>query len=137
MPINQLASMSVPEARVIQITPWDQSTSQVIDRALQKANLGLGINSDGKVIRVVFPELNEERRKEFVKSAHGKAEEGRIAIRNIRRDANDHVKALQAKHEISEDDGKRALDEIQKKSDEAIKQLNHHLEAKEKEIMEI
>lgn len=137
MPINQLATLSVPEARQIMISPWDQNSSQAIQKALQKANLGVGVNSDGKVIRLNFPELTEERRKEFVKLAHAKAEEGRIAVRNERRDANETLKTMLKNHEVSEDDEKRALDEIQKVTDEAINQINHHLEVKEKEIMEI
>jgi len=137
MPINQLASLSVPEPRIIMISPWDLTTSGAIEKAVMKANLGVGVNSDGKVLRITFPELTEDRRKEFVKIVHGKAEDGRVAVRNIRRDANDHIKKLLKDHEISEDEEKHAHNDIQKLTDEAIEQINHHMSVKEKEIMEI
>lgn len=137
MPINQLANMAVPEPRQITISPWDLSTAGAVEKAIQKANLGVGVNFDGKILRVNFPELTEERRKEFVKLAHARAEEGRVAIRNIRRDANEHLKSMLKEHEISEDDEKKALDTIQKLTDDAIEQINHLLNAKEKEIMEV
>lgn len=137
MPINQLANMAVPEPRQITISPWDLSTAGAVEKAIQKANLGVGVNFDGKILRVNFPELTEERRKEFVKLAHARAEEGRVAIRNIRRDANEHLKSMLKEHEISEDDEKKALDTIQKLTDDAIEQINHLLTAKEKEIMEV
>lgn len=137
MPINQLANMAVPEPRQITISPWDLSTAGAVEKAIQKANLGVGVNFDGKILRVNFPELTEERRKEFVKLAHARAEEGRVAIRNIRRDANEHLKSMLKEHEISEDDEKKALDTIQKLTDESIEQINHLLTAKEKEIMEV
>ncbi len=137
MPINQLATMSVPEPRVILISPWDVGSVSAIDKAIQKANLGLNPNSDGKFIRLVFPELTEDRRKEFVKIIHSKTEEGRVAVRNLRRDANEHAKKLMKDHEISEDDEKRALDEIQKITDDIISKMNHLQETKEKEILEV
>jgi ribosome recycling factor len=137
MPITQLATLSVPEARVILVSPWDAGAGKAIDKALQKANLGLGINFDGKVLRLNFPELTEERRKEFVKNAHKMAEEGKIALRNIRRDTNEGFKKLLKDKAISEDDEKRAIEQTQKLTDDAVKNIDQLLKNKEKEIMEI
>jgi ribosome recycling factor len=137
MPIAQLATLSVPEPRVILVTPWDAGAGQAIDKALQKANLGLGINFDGKVLRLTFPELTEDRRKEFVKHAQKLAEEGKVAVRNIRRDTNDGFKKLLKEHGIGEDDEKRAIDQTQKMTDEAVKSIDQLLKNKEKEIMEV
>jgi len=137
MPISQLATLSVPEARVIMVTPWDAGAGAAIDKAMQKANLGLGINFDGKVLRLTFPELTEERRKEFVKQAQKMAEEGRVALRNIRRDTNDGFKKLLKDHAISEDDEKRAIEQTQKMTDDAVKAIDLLLKNKEKEIMEV
>lgn len=137
MPINQLATLTVPESRQILITPWDKGSIQPIERSLMAANLGVSVNSDGIVIRVIFPDLTEERRKEFVKLAHQKAEEGRVAVRNKRRDANDALKKMLKESEIGEDDEHRALDEIQKITDDTIKTIDHMLQTKEQEIMEI
>jgi len=137
MPITQLATLSVPEPRVILISPWDAGAGKAIDKALQKANLGLGINFDGKVVRLNFPELTEERRKEFVKNAQKMAEEGKIALRNIRRDTNETFKKLLKDKAISEDDEKRAVEQTQKLTDEAVKNVDQLLKNKEKEIMEI
>lgn len=137
MPINQVANLAVPEPRQIAISPWDMSNASSIEKAIQKANLGVGVSFDGKIVRVTFPELTEERRKEFVKLAHSRAEEGRVAVRNIRRDSNDHLKKLLKDHEISEDEEKKALDDIQKITDEYVGKVNHLLEVKEKEIMEV
>jgi len=137
MPIAQLATVSVPEPRVILISPWDAGAGKAIDKAIQKANLGLGINFDGKVVRLNFPELTEERRKEFVKNAQKMAEEGKVALRNIRRDANESFKKLLKEKTISEDDEKRAVEQTQKLTDEAVKNIDQLLKNKEKEIMEI
>lgn len=137
MPINQLAGLSVPEPKMILISPWDQGSVSAIEKALQKSNLGINPNSDGKVIRLIFPDLTEERRKDFVKQIHEKAEDGRVAIRNIRRDANEHLKKALKNHEIGEDVEKTALDDIQKITDEMITKINHLMETKEKEIMEV
>lgn len=137
LPINQVANLSVPEPRQIAISPWDVSNASAIEKSIQKANLGVGVSYDGKLVRVTFPELTEERRKEFAKLAHSKAEEGRVAVRNIRRDANDHLKKLLKDHEISEDEEKKALDDIQKLTDTFVGKINQLLEVKEKEIMEV
>lgn len=137
MPISQLATLSVPEPRVILVTPWDAGAGQAIDKALQKANLGLGISFDGKILRLTFPELTEERRREFVKYAQKLAEEGKVALRNIRRDTNDGFKKLLKDHSISEDDEKRAIDQTQKLTDDAVRNIDQLLKNKEKEIMEV
>ncbi len=136
-PIAQLATVSVPEPRMILISPWDAGAGKAIDKAIQKANLGLGINFDGKVIRLTFPELTEERRKEFVKNAQKMTEEGKVAFRNIRRDTNEHLKKLLKDKLITEDEEKNAIEQTQKLTDEAVKNLEHILKNKEKEILEI
>jgi len=137
MPIVQLATLSVPEPRMIMISPFDAGAMKAIERALQKANLGLGVNSDGKVLRLSFPELTGERRKEFVKTAQKMAEEGKVALRNIRRDTNESFKKLLKDKEISEDDERRALEQAQRITDDAVRNIDHLLQNKEKEIMEI
>jgi ribosome recycling factor len=137
MPIAQLASISVPEPRVILIAPWDAGAAKAIEKSLQKANLGLGINFDGKVLRLAFPELTEDRRKEFVKNAQKIAEDGKVALRNIRRDTNESFKKLLKDKLISEDEEKRAIEQTQKLTDEAVKNIDQHLRNKEKEIMEV
>lgn len=137
MLINQMASITVPEARQLLVTPWDQSALDTIEKAIQKSNLGVSVNSDGKKLRVIFPDLTEERRKEYVKMAHVKAEDGRVAIRNERRNANDKFKKLLKDSEIGEDDEHRALDSIQEVTDKAIKDIDKLLAEKESEIMKL
>lgn len=136
-PINQMANVSVPEPRLLVIQPWDKSVISTIEKAIQKSDLGLTPNNDGTVIRLAIPQLTQERRSELVKSAKKKAEDARVAVRNIRRDANDHVKALQKDKMISEDDEKRAQEDVQKLTDKYIKEIDHVLEHKEQEIMEV
>lgn len=136
-PLKQLASISVPEARLIVIQPWDKGALAEIERAFHRSDLMLTPTNDGKVIRISVPPLTEERRKELVKVVKGRAEEGRIAIRNIRRDGNDEVKTAEKKGEISEDDSKKLIDEIQKITDEHIESINELFEKKEAEIMEV
>ncbi|MDT3699406.1 MAG: ribosome recycling factor [Thermincola sp.] len=136
-PINQMANVSVPEPRMLVIQPWDKSVIASIEKAIQKSDLGLTPNNDGSVIRLAIPQLTQERRNELVKSAKKKAEDSRVAVRNIRRDANEHLKALQKEKLISEDDDKRAQEEIQKLTDKYIKEIEHILEHKEQEIMEV
>jgi ribosome recycling factor len=136
-PINQVASVSIPEARLMIIQPWDKSMIGEIERAILKADLGLNVNSDGNVIRITVPELTEERRKELAKHAKKLAEEGKIAIRNIRREANEVLKKLEKSGEIPEDDSRREQSEVQDLTDEYIKKTDEMLEIKEKEIMEL
>jgi len=136
-PINQVASISIPEARLMVIQPWDKSKIGQIEKAILKADLGLNVSSDGNVIRITVPELTEERRKDLVKHVKKLAEEGRIALRNARRDANDAIKKLEKAGKISEDDSRREQEETQKITDENIKKIDEMLKAKEKEIMQI
>ena len=137
VPLNQVATISVPEARLVVIQPWDRSVLSEIEKAIQKSELSMNPNNDGKVIRINIPPLTEERRKELAKLARNIAEKSRIAVRNIRRDGNDGLKNLQKASEISEDESKRGQDEIQKLTDKYIEEVNELVEAKEKEIMEI
>ncbi|MGE4584073.1 MAG: ribosome recycling factor [Sphaerochaeta sp.] len=136
-PINQVATVSVPEARMIVIQPWDKTVLSAIEKAILKSDLGLNPNNDGKLIRLNFPPLNEERRKQLVKSAKANAEQSRVAMRNIRRDAMDELKKLQKNGDISEDELKDAEAKIQKMTDSYIAQINSLSDEKEKEIMEI
>jgi ribosome recycling factor len=135
-PINQVASISIPEARLMVIQPWDKSMIGEIERAILKADLGLNVNSDGNVIRITVPELTEERRKELVRHARKLSEEGRIAIRNIRREANDALKKLEKSGKLPEDDSRREQAEIQDLTDEHVGKIDEMIQTKEKEIME-
>jgi len=137
MPLKQLATISVPEPRLIVIQPWDKGALSAIEKAFHKSDLMLTPNNDGKVVRISTPPLTEERRKELVKVAKGKAEDARIAIRNIRRDGNEEVKTAEKGGAVSEDLSKKAQDEIQKLTDDFIKKINEVLEGKEKEVMEV
>jgi len=136
-PINQMANITVPEPRMLLIQPWDKSVMASIEKAVLKSDLGLTPNNDGIVIRLAIPQLTQERRNELVKSAKKKAEDARVAVRNIRRDANDHLKALKKEKQISEDDDKRAQEDIQKLTDKYVKEIDHILENKEQEILEV
>ncbi len=136
-PLNQVATISVPEARLVVIQPWDKGLLSEIEKAIQTSDLSVNPNNDGKVIRINFPPLTEERRKEFVKHAKNLAEQARVAVRNIRREANDDLKKQLKASELSEDQEKRLTDEIQKLTDEHVEQVNALLDEKEKEIMEI
>lgn len=136
-PLSQVASISVPEARLVVILPWDKSVLSAIEKAIQKSELGLNPNNDGKLIRVNFPPLTEDRRKELAKSTKATAENARVAVRNVRRDAMDELKKLQKASEISEDQQKEGEGKIQKLTDAAIAEIGKIAEAKEKEIMEI
>jgi ribosome recycling factor len=137
LPINQVANVSAPEPRIILIQPWEKSTLKVIEKAILKSDLGINPSNDGSVIRLVVPELTEETRKNLVKAVKKIGEETKVAIRAIRRDANDKVKALKKDGEISEDEVKKAEEDIQKKTDSYIKEVDKVLEAKEKEIMSV
>ncbi len=136
-PVNQVGTVSVPEAGMLTIAPWDASLIPAIEKAIRVAELGLNPSNDGKLIRLPVPMLNEERRKELAKKLHVMAEDHRVALRNIRRDANEQVKKLMKDKAISEDDEKRSLDEIQKLTDGYTKKLDDSAKAKEKDIMEI
>ncbi|MBS1829322.1 MAG: ribosome recycling factor [Acidobacteria bacterium] len=136
-PINQLANLHVPEPAMITVQPWDASTIGPIEKAIRSSDLGLNPMNDGKVIRVPIPPLTQDRRKELVKHLHNIAEDHRVALRNIRRDANDAVKKLLKDKAISEDEERRAHDEIQKLTDAEIKKLDAASLAKEKEILEL
>ena len=136
-PLNQVASISVPEARLVVIQPWDKSVLPAIEKAILKSELGLNPSNDGKLIRIAFPALTEQRRKELAKSAKATAENARVAVRNVRRDAMDELKKLQKNSEISEDQQKDGETKIQKMTDSAIAEISKVADAKEKEIMEI
>ena len=136
-PINQVAGVSVPEARLIVIQPWDVSVLKDIEKAILASDIGINPNNDGKVIRLAFPELNEERRKELVKDIRKMAEEAKVAIRSIRREGIDIAKAEQKEGNITEDELKQAENEIQKITDSKIEEIDKILTEKEKEIMTI
>src|SRR5712692_3530702 len=135
-PLNQLATLHVPEPSLITVQPWDVSQIGVIEKAIRSADLGLNPANDGKLIRIPIPPLTEERRKELVKKLHHVAEDHRVAMRNVRRDANENVKKLLKDKVISEDEDRRAHDEIQKLTDGSIQRLDAAAKAKEKEILE-
>jgi len=136
-PLNQVGNMSIPDATLITLQPWDASLLGVIEKAIRSAGLDLNPQNDGKVIRIPVPSLTEERRKLLVKNAHKQAEEGRVAIRNVRRDANDHLKKMMKDKAISEDDEKHAIAEVQKLTDHSIEQVNELLKKKEADIMAV
>ena len=135
-PIQQIGNVTVPEARIIQIAPWENNMIREIEKAIMTSDLGINPSNDGVVIRLVFPELTEERRKDLVKDVKKKAEDGKVAIRNIRRDGNDAFKKL-AKTEVSEDEIKQLEDQLQKLTDKYIKDIDVLMEAKSKEIMTV
>ncbi|MDL1957350.1 MAG: ribosome recycling factor [Candidatus Desulfofervidus auxilii] len=134
-PLNQLASISVPESRLITIQPWDPSSLGAIEKAILKSDLGLTPTNDGKIIRISIPPLTEERRKELVKVVHKIGEEAKVAIRQIRRDANETLKKMKKNKEISEDEFHRGQEEVQKITDEFIKKVEEALKKKEDEIL--
>ena len=136
-PINQVAGISVPEARMIMIQPWDVSILKEIEKAILASEIGINPNNDGKIIRLVFPELNEERRKELVKEIKKYAEDAKVAIRNARRDGIDKAKTMQKDGEITEDELKLAETEIQKITDKNVEEVDNIIDAKETEIMSI
>lgn len=135
-PIQQVANVAVPEARMIQIQPWDKSMIKAITKAIQTSDLGINPNNDGSVIRLVFPELTEERRKELVKDVKKKGEAAKVAIRNIRRDGNDSFKKLKGM-DVSEDEIKDMEDELQKMTDKFVKDVDKAVEVKSKEVMTV
>ena len=135
-PINNIAHITVPEGQLIVIQPFDPKSLEIIEKAIISSDVGLTPNNDGNVIRLNIPSLTEERRKELIKVVHKIIEEGRVAVRNIRRDANDHLKKYEKDHELSEDNRRRAMDNIQEMTDNYIKELNQVQDTKETEIME-
>jgi ribosome recycling factor len=137
MPISQVATVSAPEPRMLIVQPWDKGLTAAIEKAIQSAELGLNPANDGNVIRVPIPQLTEERRKDMVKLLHKLAEEGRVAIRHARQEANKDLKKKQASHEISEDDAHRQMDLVQKLTDEFIAKIDQLLKTKEHEVLEV
>ncbi len=136
-PIQQVGNVTVPEARMIQIQPWEKSLLKSIEKAIQMSDLGINPTNDGNVIRLVFPELTEERRKELAKDVKKKGEAAKVALRNIRRDANDTIKKLEKAGEISEDERDDAEEQIQKVTDKMVEKVDKAIEAKTKEIMTV
>lgn len=136
-PLNQVATVSVLDARTLSVNPWEKKMVPVVEKAIQEADLGLNPASAGEVIRVPLPALTEERRKEMNKLVRQEGENGKVAIRNIRRDANAHLKELMKNKEIAEDEEKRALDEIQKLTDDSVAKIDEMLAEKEKQILEV
>ena len=135
-PVHQMATVAIPESRLITIQPWDATAIKDIEKAILKSDLGLTPSNDGKLIRIAIPPLTEQRRKELVKVIHKTSEEYKVAVRNIRRDSNELIKGFKKDGDISEDDAFKAQDEIQKITDEHIKQIDDIYKAKEKEILE-
>jgi len=137
MPINQVGSVNAPEPRLLLITPWDKGLLKAIETGIANADLGLNPSNDGNVIRVPIPQLTEERRKDMVKLLHKIAEEGRVAIRHARQEANKDIKKQQADHTMSEDDAHRQMEQVQKLTDEYIAKVDQLLKSKEHEVMEV
>lgn len=137
VPISQVANVSAPEPRLILIQPWEKSSLKNIEKSILKSDLGLTPSNDGSVIRLIIPELTEETRKNLVKNVKKIGEESKVAVRSIRRESNDKIKALKKNNDISEDDMKKAEEDIQKKTDNYIKEIDKIIEAKEKEIMSV
>ena len=137
MPLNQVATVSVPEPRLLSVQVWDRSMVHAVEKAIAASNLGLAPSTEGQVLRLRIPELNEERRKELVKVAHKYTEAAKVAVRHVRRDGLDVLKKLEKDHKISEDDGKRASEQVQKATDELIAEIDKMLATKEKEILTV
>jgi ribosome recycling factor len=136
-PIKQLAQVAATDARLLTLTPYDKNSIGTIEKAIMESDLGLTPNNDGNVIRLQIPELNEERRRELVKVVHGVAEDGKVAVRNIRRDVMHDLRELKKEGEVGEDDERRAEAELQKRTDEATSEIDDLLKAKEEEILEV
>ena len=136
-PIQQVGNVTVPEARIIQIAPWEKSLIKEIEKAIMTSDIGINPSNDGSVIRLVFPELTEDRRKELAKEVKKKAEDAKVAVRNIRRDGNDALKKLGKSSEVSEDEVKQLEDQLQKLTDKFVKEIDVLMEAKSKEIMTV
>ncbi len=136
-PLNQMATINAPEPRMITIQPFDKSQVGNIEKAIQKSDLGLTPSNDGNIIRLVIPALTEDRRKELVKQVHKKAEEARVAVRNVRRDSLEHLRKAQHDKTITDDDERRAQDRLQKVTDRFVGEVDKHGQAKEKELLEV
>ena len=136
-PLNQVGNLSTPDPTLITIQPWDPKILPLVEKAIRTSDLDLNPQNDGKIIRIPVPSLTEERRKTLVKHAHKHAEDGRVAIRNVRRDVNDHLKKLLKDHEVSEDDEKRAVADVQKMTDQHIADIDGIVKKKETEIMAV
>ncbi len=136
-PLNQVATVSVPEARLISVLVWDRALAMAVDKAIRESDLGLNPQTEGQTIRIRIPELNEQRRKELVKVAHKYAEEARIAVRHVRRDGLEILKKLEKDSHMSEDDAARQADQVQKSTDHAVSEVDAALSSKEKEIMQV
>jgi ribosome recycling factor len=136
-PLNQLASFSVPEPRLLVIQPYDRNSMSQIEKAIMQSDLGLTPSNDGQLIRLPFPPLTEERRKDLIRLVHQRAEEGRVAVRNVRRHAKEELERLEREHTISEDDLSRAEKELQKHTDQHVAEIDELLAGKEKELMEV
>ncbi len=137
MPINQVATVSVPEPRLISVQVWDRGMTSAVEKAIRESDLGLNPQTEGQVIRLRIPEMNEQRRKEMVKVAHKYAEEARVAVRHVRRDGLDVLKKAEKDGDISQDDQVRVADQVQKATDQSIAEIDAALVAKEKEIMQV
>ena len=137
MPLNQVGTVNVPESRMITVQVWDRSLVIAVEKAIRDANLGVNPQTDGQLVRVPIPELSSERRQELTKLAHKYAEQGRIAVRNVRRDGMETLKKMEKDGKISEDDHRRRSDEVQKATDEHIKKVDDALAQKEKEILQV
>jgi ribosome recycling factor len=137
MPVNQVGTISTPEPRLLTVQVWDRSLVKAVDKAIRDAGLGLNPQMDGQLLRIPIPELNEERRKELVKLAHKYAEQAKVAVRNVRRDGNDHLKRLEKDHAIGEDEHRKQSDELQKMTDDSVREIDGILQAKDAEIMHV
>lgn len=137
MPLNQMATVAAPEARLLTIQPWDKNALSAIEKAILKSDLGLNPSNDGAIIRLAIPPLTEQRRKDMIKQVHSRIEDGRIAVRNVRRDGIEHVKKMVTAKEVSEDDQRRAQDQLQKLTDRYIAQIDERGKEKEAELMEV
>jgi ribosome recycling factor len=136
-PQNQLATVSAPEARLLTIQPWDRQALTAIEKAIQKSDLGLNPSNDGQLIRLVIPQLTEDRRRELVKLVHRRVEDGRVAVRNVRRDCLEHLRRMEKDKEISEDDDRKAQERLQKLTDQYIKDIDETGHKKEEELLEV
>ena len=136
-PIAQVGNISVPEPRILQIQPWDASALKGIEKAINESDLGINPSNDGKIIRLIFPELTEERRKELTKEVKKKGENAKVAIRNIRREALDHFKKMQKNSEITEDEYNTVENDVQKLTDKCVEEIDRHIESKNKEILSV
>ena len=137
MPLNQLAQISAADARMLVIQPWDRNAVEIISKAIQQSDLGLTPNNDGEVIRLQIPLMTEERRKEVVRMVRGKAEDARVAVRNVRKGAREEIREMEKQGEVGQDDSKRALDQLQKLTDQTVGKIDQMTSSKESEVMHV